>query len=143
MPVSYPAKLVTMVLATPILTSCAVTGDPTQGGIFWSENEAKKRQQALVAQLQAEQQQLTALKADNSKLQNRLSSSLRDLRKRANAAANPRISSRLARLETEQEGMARSQETSEDQLQQERQKLTNLENEVQQLQRDIDDLAGI
>jgi len=143
MPGPHPAKLMTIALAMPILTSCAVTGDPNQGGIFWSEDAAKKRQQALIAQLQTEQQQLATLRADNAKLQSRLNTSLRDLRKRANAAANPKISSRLARLEAEKEGIARSQATSEVQLQQDRQKLTNLESEVQQLRRDIDDLAGI
>ena len=35
------------------LVSCETTGDPTKGGIFWSESKAQARQGALQSELNA------------------------------------------------------------------------------------------
>lgn len=45
-----------------LFSSCAVTGDPTQGGIFWSESMAQDR----IAQRQAA---LESIESDTARIQ--------------------------------------------------------------------------
>ncbi len=59
-----------LILAASQLVGCQTTGDPTQGGIFWSETKAKQR-------LQDREDTLDAINADTSRI-NRRNSSLQN-----------------------------------------------------------------
>jgi hypothetical protein len=48
--------------AMVILCSCETTGDPHQGGIFWSEDKAKQR-------LEEKRQQLRTIEADTNRIE--------------------------------------------------------------------------
>jgi hypothetical protein len=45
-------KIFTSVLIGAVFTACHTTGDPTQGGIFWSEHKAKERLEEKQARLE-------------------------------------------------------------------------------------------
>lgn len=53
-------------LSGVLLASCATTGDPTTGGIFWSPTKAKARQSALMSENYAMQSELAS---ENAKTQ--------------------------------------------------------------------------
>ena len=58
-------KLLLMAMITGMsfsLTGCETTGDPTQGGIFWSPSKAQNR-------LDQRQQTLNQINADTSRVQ--------------------------------------------------------------------------
>lgn len=50
---SHLPVLALPVLAGTLLSSCTTTGDPTQGGIFWSEEKAQVRQYQMERELQS------------------------------------------------------------------------------------------
>lgn len=58
----------TLISACAVLVSCETTGDPTQGGIFWSPTKAQARQQILNAQLNESQAQVDALESKQNQL---------------------------------------------------------------------------
>ncbi len=51
-----------------LLTSCATTGDPTAGGIFWSPTKAQARQQALIQEGYTKQAELNSEAARSKSL---------------------------------------------------------------------------
>lgn len=57
-------KLFSLVLLSAGLVGCETTGDPTRGGIFWSENKAQQR-------LQDKQSSLSAIQSDTSRVNRR------------------------------------------------------------------------
>jgi len=59
-----PILLLALAAASLPLVSCETTGDPTKGGIFWSESKAQTRQGAL-------QSELNAVRADTSRQMDR------------------------------------------------------------------------
>jgi septal ring factor EnvC (AmiA/AmiB activator) len=65
-----PGILFTGLLALAT-TACQSTGDPTQGGIFWSESKTQQRQRALEQQNAAAQGRLAADQQQQSQLQAR------------------------------------------------------------------------
>ena len=69
-------KSLFLLMAMPfaaLLNSCETTGDPTAGGIFWSE---KKAQQRLIER----QQHLDAVNADTQRKQNSAAAKERQIR---------------------------------------------------------------
>ena len=65
---------------TVLLSSCTLTGDPTGGGIFWSESMAQERQRAMQSELQTKQTELENLQRENSSLQSRRAALQKELR---------------------------------------------------------------
>lgn len=59
---------VSFVAAAVVNTGCELTGDPTQGGIFWSPSKAAERQEQLRQELNAREQELQELNRRNSSL---------------------------------------------------------------------------
>ena len=45
-------KIYMSALIAAVFTACQTTGDPTQGGIFWSERKAQERLQEKQARLE-------------------------------------------------------------------------------------------
>lgn len=61
-----------LVAACIVLAACSTTGDPTQGGIFWSSDKAIARRQELMSEQaakQAEYNKLNKIATDYSKTQ--------------------------------------------------------------------------
>jgi len=54
-------KFLLLSLVAVQCTACQTTGDPTRGGIFWSENKAQDR-------LQERRSELGAIEADTSRM---------------------------------------------------------------------------
>ena len=72
------------------LSSCTLTGDPTQGGIFWSPSKAAERQTALLEEQRSKQLKVTALENTSSILtirKKRLRSELDALKAQKESAA--------------------------------------------------------
>lgn len=61
---------IVLALMVGSLCSCELTGDPTQGGIFWSASKAKQRQADLWQTYQTKAQEAQAVAAETSSLKN-------------------------------------------------------------------------
>ncbi|MBR3925906.1 MAG: hypothetical protein IKJ58_03995 [Akkermansia sp.] len=59
---------VSLLAAAFVNTGCELTGDPSQGGIFWSPTKAAERQEQLRQELNAREQELQELNRRNSSL---------------------------------------------------------------------------
>lgn len=55
-------------LGGTLFSSCTLTGDPSTGGIFWSESKAQARQQAMLSELDAKKGQLNSLERKHIQL---------------------------------------------------------------------------
>lgn len=104
---------VTVACATLLLSSCSTTGDPTQGGIFWSPTKAKARQSQLLSEMTASQAKVNELEAKNSQLLKQkanLQSQIRRLRTQAAQTTNPieaaELNSRISTLESQLENLS-------------------------------------
>ena len=65
---------VSFLAAAFVNTGCELTGDPTQGGIFWSPTKAAERQEQLLQEQRAREQELQELNRRNSSLRSTRSS---------------------------------------------------------------------
>lgn len=65
----YPILLAFITFS--LFTGCATTGDPTQGGIFWSEDKAKDRILKLENEKNQEEDFTARLILSNSELENK------------------------------------------------------------------------
>jgi outer membrane biogenesis lipoprotein LolB len=54
--------------ASLLLPGCAVTGDPTQGGIFWSETQAQERLASRQATLNSLENQTHRVERQNARM---------------------------------------------------------------------------
>lgn len=64
-----------LAVACTLLAACSTTGDPTQGGIFWSPDKAMTRRQELMAEQatrQAEYNKLNRTATDYSRTRDNL-----------------------------------------------------------------------
>lgn len=89
-----------------LVCSCATTGDPTTGGIFWSPAKAQARQQALMNEGAALQTELSAetaktqnLIAQRERLRAQIEAKKAELRRAATPAQATAISSEISDLE--------------------------------------------
>ncbi len=96
-----------------VLNSCSTTGDPTQGGIFWSPSKAKARQNTLLSAMTESQAKVDALEAKRSQLLNQKSSlqtQIRKLRTQAAQTTNPveaaELNARISTLESQLENLS-------------------------------------
>lgn len=64
------ARSLSLILAASQLVGCQTTGDPTQGGIFWSETKAKQRLRDKEDTLDAINADTSRVNRQNSRLQN-------------------------------------------------------------------------
>ncbi len=86
---------------------CSCTGDPSRGGIFWSESKAVARQNTLVAQVNAKEAQLASAKvrlAANERELARLKAELAEKERRlATLSSNPEAdnAAEIAKLKKE------------------------------------------
>lgn len=51
-----------------LFSSCTLTGDPSTGGIFWSESKAQARQQVMLSELEGKKGKLNSLERKNAQL---------------------------------------------------------------------------
>ncbi len=72
-------------LLCSLLVAC--TGDPTKGGIFWSESKARARQADMMQSLQGKTQQVSQAEERVSSLRSRLSTVQSQLARARQAAA--------------------------------------------------------
>ena len=63
------ATLFIAAIACPMLGGCETTGDPNQGGIFWSERKAQDRLAEREATLQRENRTANRAEAANRELE--------------------------------------------------------------------------
>lgn len=99
---------VAIAAACTVLCSCSTTGDPTQGGIFWSPSKAKARQNTMLSEMTASQARVDALEAERAKMLKQkanLQSQIRNLRTRAVQTTNPaeaiELNNRISTLEAQ------------------------------------------
>lgn len=95
------------------LCSCSTTGDPTQGGIFWSPTKAQERQNALLSAMTETQSQVDTLEAERSQLlqqKNSLKRLIQQLRTQAaqtpNSAEAVELNARILKLESQLENLS-------------------------------------
>ena len=62
-----------------VFAGCATTGDPTQGGIFWSKEKAEVRKQGLQNELHQSQQNAADAKTASTQLQSQKDTKLAEL----------------------------------------------------------------
>ncbi len=106
------AALSCLILGT-MLVSCTTTGDPTQGGIFWSAAKAKERQNALIQQVNESQAQVDALESKKASLiqqRNKLRSQIAELKasyqNTTNIAEAEQLRQRISTLEDQLEQLS-------------------------------------
>lgn len=106
-------QLIAATAATLILSSCSTTGDPTQGGIFWSPTKAKHRQNAMLSEMTASQAKVDELETKHSQLLRQkanLKSQIRKLRTQAAQTTNPveaaELNARISTLESQLENLS-------------------------------------
>lgn len=58
------------VVSCTLLSSCSTTGDPTQGGIFWSPDKAMERRQSLLSEQSVKQATYNKIKKTTSSYAN-------------------------------------------------------------------------
>ena len=129
---------------TVMLAGCASTGDPREGGIFWSETKARDRQQVLRresrfswAQAEREQDKTAQLKERRASLRSsiaaqhkRISAMQGELSTLRQNAANSEVASNAAELERQRTNLETSKAENTEQL----------EAQVRDLQTEIDRL---
>jgi len=118
-----------------LFSSCA--GDPTRGGIFWSEPKAKHRLVALRGELAEEQTLLAKAQRERNQSRKVLDRDISSVRNEIASAKrqDASVSRDLVRIENERENLARSDADSETEIQREREKYAALQNEVEQLRK--------
>ena len=130
--------------ATTVLAGCASTGNPREGGIFWSETKARERQQVLRQQsrlsweeAEREQDKTAQLKDRRASLrssiaaqQKRISAMQSELSILRQNAANSEVASNAAELERQRTNLETSKAENTEQL----------EAQVRDLQIEIDRL---
>lgn len=140
---TYLQNLATLA-ATMVFAGCASTGNPREGGIFWSETKARERQQVLRQQSRLSWEQAEREQDRTVQLKDRrasLRSSIAAQRKKISAmqselsslrqnAANPDVASNAAELERKRTNLETSQAENTEQL----------EAQVRDLQTEIDRL---
>lgn len=105
--------LIAAAAAMLIFSSCSTTGDPTQGGIFWSPSKAKARQNAMLSEMTASQAKVDELEAKRNQLLRQkanLKSQIRKLRTQAAQTTNPveavELNARISTLENQLENLS-------------------------------------
>jgi len=130
--------------ATAVLAGCASTGDPREGGIFWSESKAQDRQQALRREdqstwAQAEQEQAegaqlrrqrASVRASIAEEHRRIASMESELSDLSHGAANQEMANDAAELERKRSQLESAGGDNPDQLEA---KVRDLENEIARL----------
>lgn len=58
--------------ATLVCTSCSTTGDPSTGGIFWSENKAQDRLAERQAKLESTERKTGQVKRNSAETQKQI-----------------------------------------------------------------------
>lgn len=96
-----------------VLNSCSTTGDPTQGGIFWSPAKAKERQNTLLSNMMEAQSQVDTLEAKRNHLlqqKSHLQIEIQKLRTRAAHTPDPaeaeELNARISALESQLENLS-------------------------------------
>jgi hypothetical protein len=126
------------ILAVTVLCAgCESTGDPREGGIFWSETKARDRQQALVQESHASWNQANRERAENARLRssiagqrNKLAAMQSELSNLRRSAANSEVASDVTELERKRTELEKSTTENTEQL----------EGQVRDLQTEIDRL---
>ena len=68
-----------LLVGVSIATGC--TGDPTRGGIFWSESKTKERQAQMMQTLESRKQEVQSIEGKTAALRARLSTVQAQLRR--------------------------------------------------------------
>lgn len=102
------AYCIILSIAGFVLSSCNTTGDPTQGGIFWSAEKAKERQRVMLTAMNESQTQVDMLEAKQYKLAQeraRLQSEIQQLRNMSSQSLDPatlkELNNRISELENQ------------------------------------------
>lgn len=75
------------IIVAASVSSCTLTGDPTQGGIFWSPSKAAERQAQLLTELSNKQLTASSLESNTNSLlsrKNKLNKELNTLKAKRN-----------------------------------------------------------
>lgn len=126
-------RAVFIALTTLVLCSCA--GDPTTGGIFWSESKAKHRLVALRGELAEENKLLSQARAQRTQERRSLNRDISSARTRL-ASANRQDASltrELSRIQSESDALDLSDADSASEIQSQRDKIASLQAEVGEL----------
>jgi hypothetical protein len=138
------SKIIIFLGATLLLAGCQTTGDPREGGIFWSETKARERQQGLRQEqrltwedAEREQNKESHLRNQRASLQssvaeqrNKLAEMQSEISTLRRSAANSNVASDAAELERKRTDLENSTAENTEQL----------EAQVRDLQADIDRL---
>ena len=132
-----------IVATAAFVTGCASTGDPREGGIFWSENKAEQRQEALRQQSHLTWEQAEHEQAKNAQLRERrasLRTGIAEQRRRIGAmraelsslqqAANTEVASTAAELEARR---TKLETAPADNIEQLKAQVSDLQSEVDRL----------
>jgi hypothetical protein len=130
-------QIFAIVAATILFTGCETTGDPREGGIFWSETKARERQETLAQESHSSwekahrEQAITGqLQGQRASLRKRLGMMQNELSALRQSAANAEVASEAAQLERKRTDLQNSPSESTEQL----------EAQTHDLQTDIDRL---
>jgi chromosome segregation ATPase len=125
----------TSLLAVCSLVCCSCAGDPTRGGIFWSEPKAKQRLAVLRDQLSEEQKLLAEARSQRARARTKLDREISSARRQFASAKlqNPSLQKELTRIEGKREALSSSNAESPAEVQAERDQYAALQREVEQL----------
>ena len=91
-----------LLLLAGMLFATGCTGDPTRGGIFWSESKAKERQSQMMQTLESREREVQSIEGKTAALRSRLSAAQAQLRRVQQAPGNgPEQDEECARLRKE------------------------------------------
>lgn len=100
--VSCKPVLSSLLLLSGVLVATGCTGDPTRGGIFWSESKAKERQAQMMQTLESREREVQSIEGKTAALRSRLSAAQAQLRRVQQAPGNgPEQDEECARLRKE------------------------------------------
>jgi chromosome segregation ATPase len=117
------------------LVLCSCAGDPTTGGIFWSESKAKSRLVALRGELAQENKLLAQARAQRTQERRSLNRDLSSIRTKLASAKrqDARLTRELSRIQSASDALELSEADSAAEVQRQREKIAALQGEVGEL----------